>query len=95
MSQYCLLGTKAEQGTVWRLQDFSVIQILREINFGKSRSTESAIFAILEALNFVNLVNYSLQMVQKLQKSKFRVCKCVKMPDFAFLTSHKFISRKI
>ena len=80
---------------MWKFQDFSVTQILREINFEESRSYKSAVFAIIEALNFVNLVNYSLQMVQKLQKSKFRVCKCVKMPDFAFLTSHKFISRKI
>ena len=32
--------------TVWKLQDFSVIQILREINFGESRSSESAVLDI-------------------------------------------------
>ena len=44
--------------TVWIFQDFSVTQILREINFGESRSGKSA---ILGALNFVTLVNCSLQ----------------------------------
>ena len=37
---------------MWKLQDFSAIQILREINFGVFRSSKSAIFAFLEALNF-------------------------------------------
>ena len=36
--------------TVLKCQDFSVTQILREINFGDSRSSEAAISAILEAL---------------------------------------------
>ena len=30
--------------TVWNLTDFSVTQILREINFGESRSCKTAIF---------------------------------------------------
>ena len=38
--------------TVWKVQDFSTIQILREINVGDSRSAKSAIFSHLEALNF-------------------------------------------
>ena len=80
---------------MWKFQDFSVTQILREINFEESRSYKSAVFAIIEALNFVNLVNYSLQMVQKLQKSKFRVCKCVKMPDFAFCEILHFLKAEI
>ena len=33
---------------------FSVIQILREINFGESRSSKVAIFAILGDMNFEN-----------------------------------------
>ena len=48
--------------TVWILQNFSVCQILREINFGKSRSSETCIIAILGALN---LVNIGLQKAQK------------------------------
>ena len=50
---------------VWKFQDFSVTQILREINFGECRTSKTAFFAILRALNFVNLLNYSLQIVQK------------------------------
>ena len=37
---------------VWKLHNFHVTQILREINFRNSRSAKSAIFAIIEALNF-------------------------------------------
>ena len=37
-----------------------IVKILCEINFGESRSSKIAIFAILGALNFVNLVNFSL-----------------------------------
>ena len=37
---------------MWKFQDFSVTQILREINFGDSKSAKSAILAHLEALNF-------------------------------------------
>ena len=44
--------------TVWKFQDFSIAQILREINFGDSRSAKSAVFAIFGALNFVDLVNF-------------------------------------
>ena len=33
---------------------FSVIQILREINFGESRGSKVAIFAILGDMNFEN-----------------------------------------
>jgi len=39
--------------TVWKFQDVSVIQILREINFRESRSSKTAIFG---ALRFINLV---------------------------------------
>ena len=43
------------ESKVLKFQDFSITQILREINC-----------AIFGALNFVNLVNFSLQKVQKL-----------------------------
>ena len=49
--------------TVWKFQDFPVTQILHEINFGESRSPKTAYFSILGALNFVNLVNFSLKKV--------------------------------
>ena len=37
---------------MWKFQDFSIAQILREINFGDSRNAKSAILPHLEALNF-------------------------------------------
>ena len=43
-----------EHHTVWKFQDFSVIQILRKINFEEYRSSKNAVFTILEALNNVN-----------------------------------------
>ena len=39
------------------ISGFSVIQILREINFEESRSSKTAVLAIFGALNSVNLVN--------------------------------------
>ena len=58
------MASISDTHTVGKFQDFSVLQILREINFGKSRSSKIAVFAILGALNFVNLVNFSLEKVQ-------------------------------
>ena len=52
------------QNTVLRLQDFAVIHISSEINFGESRSSKSAVFAIYGALNLADWVNFSLQNVQ-------------------------------
>ena len=45
--------------------DFSFTYILGEINFEESRICKTATFAILETLNFVDLVNFSLQEVTK------------------------------
>ena len=42
----------AVHSTVWKFQDFSMSQILREINFRESRNAKSAILSHLEALNF-------------------------------------------
>ena len=49
---------------MWKIQDFCMTQILREIN---SRSEKTAFFAILGAVNFVHLVIVSLK-VQKFTK---------------------------
>ena len=38
--------------TMWNSYEFSITHILREINFGDSRSEKSAIFTDLGALNF-------------------------------------------
>ena len=37
---------------MWKFHDFSITQILREINLEDSRSAKSAISTIQEALNF-------------------------------------------
>ena len=37
---------------MWKFQDFSITQILREINFEESGSVKSAILTHLEAVNF-------------------------------------------
>jgi len=55
------------------LMNFSVIQILREINFGTSRSSKSLVFfAISGALNFVYLADFILQRMQKFMKTKIQ-----------------------
>ena len=41
--------------TVWKFHDFSINQILREINFWDSRSAKSAILAHFETLDFDSL----------------------------------------
>ena len=56
--------------TVWKFQDFCITEILREINIKDSRSAKSAAFAILRAVNFVDLVNFSLQKAQKFIKNQ-------------------------
>ena len=55
---------------MWKFQDFSVIQILRETNFGKTKSPKNAIFVIFGALNFVTLVNFSLSKSARINKNK-------------------------
>ena len=43
---------KGDFGTVWKIANFSAIQILREINFGDCTSAKSAISTHSEALDF-------------------------------------------
>ena len=55
MGAPCLDNIQFEQSsnvTVWKFHNFSITQILREINFWKSRSAKCAILTHLEALNF-------------------------------------------
>ena len=44
-------------------QDISVTQILREIIFGESRRSKTAVFAIFGALKIANLVEFSFHKV--------------------------------
>ena len=57
---------------MWKFQDFCMTEILREINFVDSRSAKTAGFAISGAVNFVHLVSFSLQKVQKFIKIKIQ-----------------------
>ena len=50
--------------TMWKLQSFSATQILREINGREFRSCKTAFFANLGALDFVDSVDFSFQIVQ-------------------------------
>jgi len=45
---------------VWKFHDFSVIQNLRENNFGESSRAKSAILTHLQALNFDFLLIFAL-----------------------------------
>ena len=53
--------------TMWKFQNITLTQILREINFEDSRSSNLGIFAVFEALNFI-LANFSPQKLPKIIK---------------------------
>ena len=55
---------------MWKFQDFSVIQILCEINLKESKRSKTVNFDILKALNFVNLVDFSNQKTAEIHKNK-------------------------
>ena len=57
------------------------------------RSPNKAFFSNF-GLKFVDLVDFSLQKVQKFMNIEFRASKCVKMANFVLLESQKLISRK-
>ena len=64
--------------TVWKLQNFSITQILHEINFGDPRSAKSAILTHLEVLNidfyeflhFLKAENYQNNQIQSPKNCK-------------------------
>ena len=64
-----LLGGRT---TMWKFEDFFVIQILREINFGESRSSRTAVCVVFGALNIGNLVNFNFLKVQKFLEIKIQ-----------------------
>ena len=46
---------------MWKFHDFSVTQNLREVNFGESRSSKTAVLAILGALKMIDLANLAFR----------------------------------
>ena len=71
--------------TVQKFNNFSVTQILREINFGEYRSSKTA---ILGALKLVNVINILLK-VQKFKFSQSVTTASSETPDLPNLISHK------
>ena len=78
---------------MWKFHDFSITEILREINFGGSRSAKSAISKHLEALKFhfhefLHFLKAAIYQINKIQSPK-------KWQKSAVIDSPKMISRKI
>ena len=71
----------------WKLHDLSVTQILREINFGETRSCKITFYAI-----FVNFVNFSLP---RFLKKKIKIHWLKWQILISTLDSPTLISRKI
>ena len=54
---------------MWKFHRFSITQILREINFGDSRSAKSAVFVILES-EFSSFGQFKHSKSAKIHKSQ-------------------------
>ena len=66
---------QVQEGTVWKFQDLSVTQILREINFWDSKNARLAILTHLEALNFdfqefLHFLKAVIYQIDKIQSTK-------------------------
>ena len=81
------------QTTVWKFHDFSIIQILRKIKIGDSKSAKCAIFTLLEALNLDYFGFLHFLKAEIHQKPHFQCSK--KCKNSIFWTSPNLISRKI
>ena len=79
--------------TVWKVQNFSITQILREIKFGDSRSAKSTILTHLESLNFdfyefLHFFKAEIDQIHNIQ-----IPKMVKTAVLGLLDSPKLVSR--
>ena len=81
--------------TVRKFHGFSITQILREINFGDSRSANSAILSHLETLNFDFWEFWYFVKAGNDQKIKIQILKMEKMAVLELLGHQNLISRKI
>ena len=80
---------------MWKFDDFSITQILREINFGNSRSAKSVILAHLGILNFAFYEILHFLKTEFIKLEKVRAPIMAKIADFALLEFPKLISREI
>ena len=67
---------------MWKFHDFSITQILREINLWDSRSIQSAILTHLEALNFDSYAFFACLEVEIFQMNKIQSPKNSKNGSF-------------
>ena len=58
--------------TMWKFQDFSDTQIIREINFGHFKGPKIAILTISALLNFTSLGTHEILMCEIFQKIKIQ-----------------------
>ena len=82
---------------MWKFHDFTITQILCEINFGDSRSAKSAILTHLEALNFdfygfLHFLKAEIHTFNKLRRPNIEF---QKQAGLGLLDSAKLTSRKI
>ena len=63
---------------MWKFHDFTVTQILREINFRDYRSVKSANFVISEALNFDFYEFLHFLKIEIYKNNQFRALKIAK-----------------
>ena len=75
---------------MWKFQNFSVSQILREINFGDSRSAKYAILTHVQALkfDFHEFLHYLKAEID--QMNKFRALRIAKHAISTHLEALKF-----
>ena len=67
---------------MWKFQNFSAAQILREINFGESRGSKTAVFVILESEFFSFGQFQPSKSAKNSKKSNFRALAIAKMTFF-------------
>ena len=80
---------------MWKFQDFSITQILRETNFGNSRSAKSTILTHLEALNRDYFDEFcTFWRLKCTKKTQLRAPKMAKAAVLELLDPPKLISRK-
>ena len=60
LEKFARLDLKHCTFTVWKLQNFSATEILREINFGHVEVSKTAIWTIYPALNFEFLAIFDI-----------------------------------
>ena len=67
---------------MWKFQDLSAIQILREINFGHFEASKTAIWTIWAALNFEFLRTDDILKCENFLNIKIQSLQIVKMAIF-------------